>query len=101
MIVTIFRSRLRDEAREDYFALAPQMSELARSMPGYLSHKAFVAEDGERVTIVEFADEASQRAWATQMDHVAAKKQGRASFYAEYALQVCTVVRESKFTALS
>jgi heme-degrading monooxygenase HmoA len=99
MIVTIFRSRLRDEGREDYFALAPKMSAQARSMPGYLSHKVFVAEDGERVTIVEFADEASQRAWAMQMDHVAAKQQGRASFYTEYSLQVCSVVRESKFAA--
>jgi len=30
------------------------MGELARSMPGYLSHKGFVADDGERVTLVEF-----------------------------------------------
>jgi hypothetical protein len=27
-------------------------------MPGYMSHKVAVAEDGERVTIVEFEDEA-------------------------------------------
>ena len=24
-------------------------------MPGYISHKGFTADDGERVTIVEFA----------------------------------------------
>ena len=97
MIVTVFRSRLREEARDAYLQLAPKMAELARTMPGYLSHKAFVAEDGERVTIVEFADEASQKAWSMQADHVAAKKQGRESFYAEYSIQVCNVTRESRF----
>ena len=97
MILTVFRSRLRSDNRERYDELAPRMSELARSMPGYRSHKAFVAEDGERVTIVEFDDEASQRAWSHQPEHVAAKQQGRESFYAEYRLQVCNVVRESSF----
>ena len=97
MILTVFRSRLRNDNRERYDELAPRMSELARSMPGYRSHKAFVAEDGERVTIVEFDDEASQRAWSHQAEHVAAKQQGRESFYAEYRLQICSVVRESSF----
>jgi len=97
MILTVFRSRLRDDNRDAYNELAPQISALARSMPGYLSHKAFTAEDGERVTIVEFADEASQRAWATQVDHVAAKRRGRAEFYSEYSLQICQVMRDSRF----
>ena len=99
MIITVFRSRLRDEAREEYMALAPRMSELARGMPGYVSHKVFVAEDGERVTVVEFEDLESQRAWATQVDHVAAKKRGRQAFYGEYSIQVCEVVRESRSVA--
>ena len=97
MILTVFRSRLRDENREAYDELAPKMSELARTMPGYLSHKSFTAEDGERVTLVEFADEAGQRVWATQPEHVAAKRRGRESFYAEYSIQVCRVMRESRF----
>lgn len=99
MIVTVFRSRLKDESRAEYLALAPRMAELARSMPGYRSHKAFVAEDGERVTIVEFEDEASQRAWAQHAEHLAAKQRGREAFYAEYSIQVCTVQRESRFAA--
>ncbi len=55
------------------------MSELARAMPGYLSHKGYTAEDGERVTIVEFADATDLRAGATHPEHVATKRQGRAS----------------------
>ena len=54
MIVTVFRSRLMPGAREDYIALVDRMAELAATMPGYISHKGFFAEDGERCTIVEF-----------------------------------------------
>lgn len=97
MVVTVFRSRLRPEAQAEYAELAPKMSALAKTMPGYIAHKAFVAEDGERVTIVQFADHESQRAWSTHMDHVAAKKRGRAEFYSEYSIQVCDLVRESRF----
>jgi len=97
MVLTVFRSRLRDAARDEYTKLAPRMSELARSMPGYRSHKVFVAEDGERVTLVEFEDEETQRQWSAQAEHVAAKKRGREAFYAEYCLQVCRVLRESRY----
>ena len=101
MLVTIFRNRLDPDNTEEYYATAKQMSEIARTMPGYISHKTFAAEDGERVTIVEFEDEESQRAWATELRHVEAKKRGRAAFYTEYKLQVCEVKRESVFTAPS
>ena len=99
MILTVFRSRLRDSGHEAYMALAPRISALAQSMPGYISHKIFVAQDGERLTLVAFDDEASQRAWAQQVDHVAAKRQGRESFYASYSIQVCEVLRSSSFEA--
>ncbi|HET9652649.1 MAG TPA: antibiotic biosynthesis monooxygenase [Usitatibacter sp.] len=99
MILTVFRSRLRPESVEEYYEWAGRISAAAKSMPGYISHKSFTAEDGERVTIVEFADEESQRAWARQAEHVEAKKRGRAAFYSEYKIQVCTVSRELSFNA--
>ena len=54
MMITVFRSRVRQDNVEEYMKMAAKMSELAASMPGYVSHKGFTAEDGERVTIVEF-----------------------------------------------
>ena len=99
MIVTVFRSRVRPENAEQYFEWAARMSAVAKTMPGYISHKSFTAEDGERVTIVEFRDAESQRRWSTQMDHVDAKKKGRADFYVEYKLQICELMRESVYKA--
>jgi len=97
MVVTVFRSRVKPEAEEEYARWAARMGELARRMPGYISHKGFVAADGERVTLVEFESEQAQRAWSMHPEHVEAKKKGRTHFYVEYRIQVCKVQRDSVF----
>src|SRR5215467_15182152 len=97
MIVTVFRSRLMPGVRDEYVALVDRMNELAATMPGYISHKGFFADDGERVTVVEFESEEGMRAWRTHPEHIQAQRKGRQSYYAEYHIQVCEVVRESSF----
>jgi len=99
MIVVVFRSRLKPGLGEEYGALVDRMTELAQSMPGYISHKDFAAEDGERVTVVEFENEEGLRVWRTNPEHLAAQKLARQKYYTEYHLQVCTLMRESKFAA--
>jgi heme-degrading monooxygenase HmoA len=97
MIVTVFRSTLMPGLRDDYVALVDRMVELAAAMPGYISHKGFFAEDGERVTIVEFESEEAQRAWRMHPEHRDAQRKGRDTYYASYSIQICEVKRESKF----
>ena len=97
MIVTVFYSRLRPGVRDEYVALLERMKELARNTPGYISHKGYSADDGEKVTIVEFEHEEGMRAWRTNPEHLAAQELGRTKFYSEYHVQVCTLARESKF----
>jgi heme-degrading monooxygenase HmoA len=97
MIVTVFRSRLMPDLREEYIALVDRMAELAATMPGYVSHKGFFAEDGERCTIVEFESEEAQRAWRMHPEHRVAQRKGRDIYYASYSLQICELKRESKF----
>jgi len=95
MIVTVFRSRLNAESMDEYKRSATRMSDLARDIPGYISHKGFTADDGERVTIVEFESEQGMRAWATHPEHVEAKRKGRSLFFSEYRVQVCDVLRDT------
>ena len=97
MIVTVFRSRVKPEVQEEYMQWASRMSELAKGMPGYISHKGFLAEDGEKVTIVEFETEEAQRAWSQHPEHIDAKKKGRADFYVEYKIQTCSLLRETTY----
>jgi heme-degrading monooxygenase HmoA len=84
---------------EDYQHWFTRMTELARNMPGYVSHKAYVADDGERLTLFEWESATTLQAWATHPEHVAVKELGRQKFYSEYRAQVYELVRESKFRA--
>lgn len=96
-VVTIFRSRLREDGPSDYAAMAAEMDRLARSMPGFVEAKSFTAEDGERVTLVTFADRASHEAWRDHPRHQHAQQSGRDHFYAQYHLQVCRCERTASF----
>lgn len=78
--------------------MAKRMSELARGIAGYVSHKGFVAEDGERVTIVEFESEEALREWRIDPEHAKAKKRGIESFFSEYKFQICNIIRERSWT---
>ena len=101
MILTIFRSRLNQETRAEYDGFVERTSSLAESQPGFKAHKLFVAEDGERVTLVEFESMEAQRAWSLSREHVEAKLAGRSRFYSEYKIQICTVARESNFSSVA
>lgn len=101
-IVTVFRSRLRQGeggAPEEYATAVAEMLRLARTMPGLVDVKSFAAEDGERVTLVTFTDEGSQRAWREHADHRVAQQAGRDRYYAEYSIQVCEARRVHRFSA--
>ncbi len=97
MIVTVFRHRLRPENSEAYFKLAGELGAEATQMPGFVARKVYTAEDGERVTIVEFESMDTHRAWAEHHGHRAAQQRGRSEFYAEYSIQICETVRSNSF----
>jgi len=97
MVITIFRSRLRLEHREKYERWEKRIHDLAVNMPGFISIKTFTADDGERVSIVEFDSEETMLAWRNQPDHKQAQELGRQLFYSEYHIQVCQPIRDYSF----
>ena len=97
MIVTVFRHRLRPDHVAEYNQLAGEMAAEADKMRGFISRKVFTAEDGERLTLVEFESEETHRAWAEHPDHRAAQKRGWTEFYAEYSIQICKTLRSNTF----
>jgi len=98
MVITVFRSRLRTEANQEYERWAHRMNELAASMPGFVSIKTFAAEDGERVSIIEFESEAAHTAWRDHPEHREAQRLGREHFYTEFQIQICTPLRRYDFS---
>ena len=73
------------------------MNQIAKTIPGYIAHKGFWADDGERVTIVEFEHEEGQRAWRMHPEHVEAQKLGQLKYYEIYDIKVAKVTFEHHF----
>ena len=99
MVVIVFRARLRegvDMARLG--AAGTRMAELAVAMPGFVSYKDYAAEDGESVTLVEFASEETLLAWRNDPEHRAVQEQARDEFFADYRIQVCAPLRDYRWS---
>lgn len=92
-----FRSRLRPGVEGEYGPRAEEMLALARSMRGFQWSRHYVAEDGERLTLVQFESAQALAAWRDHPEHRKAQAQGRERWYAEYTVSVCEVLRESRF----
>ncbi len=97
MIYTLFYSRLRDlspDSQTAYDGRSQQLFERATERyPGFVDIKSFVAEDGERLSVVRFRDEESQRAWKLDPVHQESQAEGRGDYYESYRVAVCEEVR--------
>ena len=98
-ILTVFRSRLNVGVEDLYTALAEEASVLARGIPGFLEEKTFAAVDGERVTIVLFADHTAHEAWRDHPRHQEVQAIGRTKLYAEYCVYSAEVEYSRSFIA--
>ena len=97
MVVVVFRSRVREAMAAEYYARADEMATIARSMPGFISYKAYTADDGERVSVHEWESSAQLEAWRTHPQHLKMQAFGREHFYDEYTLYVADAPRTSRF----
>jgi heme-degrading monooxygenase HmoA len=95
--IIVFSSRLRPGVEERYGVRAEAVYGLAEKMPGFVSAKDFVSEDGERVSLIEFDSPAHLAAWRNHPDHRTAQREGRSEWYESYRLQICSVLRESRY----
>jgi heme-degrading monooxygenase HmoA len=97
MVVVIFRSRLAGGHEDEYEVTSKRMVQLASAMPGFISFKTFSADDGERVSLIEFESEETVKAWREHLEHRQAQRRGREAFYRRYSIQVCREVRRRSF----
>ncbi len=97
MVVVVFRSRLREDAGEDYPRIAERMERLVYAKPGFISFKTFTAADGEQLALGEFESEEAVAAWREHPEHREAQRRGRADFYECFRLQILTPLRDTSF----
>jgi heme-degrading monooxygenase HmoA len=97
MLIILFRSKLTDQAGEDYQAMNQELETLVRQNPGFIDVKSYKAEDGERLTLVWWRDEDSLREWRELMRHREAQNTGRKKWYQYYKLEVANITRTNNF----
>lgn len=98
MIVVLFGTQLRpDIDRAEYEARNERMDEIVRQMPGFISVKAYTAEDGDRVVIARFESEAALDAWRSHPEHLEAQRMGREAYYDSYWVQACETLRDYEY----
>jgi heme-degrading monooxygenase HmoA len=102
MMVVVFRSKVRAGASsQDAMAKGMRMYELASAMPGFISYKEFAHEDGETVSIVEFESAEHLSAWREHPEHLEVQRWGREQLFESYQVQVCELVRVSRWSQLT
>lgn len=96
-LIILFRSKLTEQAGEDYKALDAELEKMVQENPGFIAAKAFTAADGERLTVVWWRDEASLTEWRNLIRHREAQDLGRQKWYQYYTVEVAQVTRTKSF----
>ena len=98
--VVIFRSTRKLDAGVLYSQWSEKMEYLVKTIDGYEHHFAFRDElSREGVTVSYFTSLEAISQWKNLDEHKLAQQVGRDSFYEEYSIQVCEVLREYGFEA--
>ena len=96
MVVVTFRNRMAPGVDEqEYGQRVGKLFEIVAAMPGFRGIRSYEAEDGEKLSLIEFDSHESLAAWRENAEHLIAQQLGRQKYYAEYHLQICDLVRES------
>ena len=96
MVVITFRNRMAPGVDEqEYGQRVAKLFEIVAAMPGFRGIRSYEAEDGERLSLIEFDSHESLAAWREHAEHRVAQELGKQKYYSEYHLQICDLVRES------
>jgi heme-degrading monooxygenase HmoA len=88
----IFTSQ-RTEGDNGYEHMAERMLELAAQQSGYLGFETARGTDGAGITVSYWASLEAIAAWRNHAEHRIAQAEGRATWYAHYAVRIAKVER--------
>ncbi|WP_332768634.1 antibiotic biosynthesis monooxygenase family protein [Phenylobacterium sp.] len=85
----------RTEGDRGYGSMADEMVRMAAAQPGFLGVES--ARDGVGITVSYWRDLESIALWKRVADHLAAQRQGRETWYAQYEVRIAKVERAYGF----
>lgn len=89
----IFTTQQTDSL-DGYEEMAAQMVTLAKAQPGFLGIESARNPDGSGITVSYWASEDAITSWKANVDHLAAQRQGKEQWYADYITRVAVVQRQ-------
>ena len=92
LLVVVFRRRVDPDFQGEFDELYARMVTVVKGLKGYMSHKVFTAEDGEKVLIGYFEDFEAIEEWDVHPEHKYAKDRGKNGVFLEYDVVVAEVV---------
>jgi len=99
MIIVLFSIAMRDDADVEAEAEASdRMWSIVSAMPGFISYKAYTAEDGETIAVVRYESREALDAWKGQPEHRVTQERARQEWYDEHWVQASETFREYRFT---
>lgn len=90
--VEVFRHRVDPSFQGEFDDLYDRLTTVVRGLRGYISHKVYVAEDGERMLVGYFESFDAIKEWDVHPEHKYAKDRGKDDVFTEYDVIVAEVV---------
>lgn len=97
MVITLFGAIVVKPGKEsDEDEIYTKLRPLLDAMPGFISMKSYVADDGEELGVIRFDSRESLDAWMNEGTHAAAQKRGP-EIYEGFWIQTAETYREYKW----
>ena len=96
MIAVIFEVMPSKEGKQEYLAIAAQLRDHLKDVPGFISIERFQSlNDESKILSLSFwEDEAAITHWRNLEQHRAAQAKGRQSLFDNYRIRVGHIVRD-------
>lgn len=96
MIAVIFEVMPHDDKKQDYLDVAAELRPLIDEIDGFLSVERFqsLTNPEKLLSLSFFRDEEALSEWRRLTQHRKAQAVGRNSYFKDYRLRVCTVMRD-------
>lgn len=96
MIAVIFEVWPKADKKPQYLQQAALLREELQKIEGFISVERFesITESGKMLSLSFFKDEQAVEQWRKLSVHRAAQELGRKSYFDDYRLRVCSVIRD-------
>ncbi|MCV6639056.1 antibiotic biosynthesis monooxygenase [Candidatus Albibeggiatoa sp. nov. NOAA] len=96
MYAVIFEVEVNEAHKQDYLETAAKLRTQAEQAKGFISIERFesLVNEGKLLSLSFWETEADILAWKQNVDHTAAQKRGRETYFKDYRIRIANVERD-------